>query len=162
MHGFYWLIDGGLAGCARPGLRWNGPRSTDDGDIDADLADLWDRGIGALLSMTETALPEESLARSGLVGLHLPVPDFHAPSPDQFQAALAFIDRNRAEGMGVAVHCRAGQGRTGAVLAAYLIRSGHGADEAITAVRAACPDAIGSESQVTALRAYAGRRDWLV
>lgn len=162
MHGFYWLIDGALAGCARPGLRWQGPRSTDDGDIDGDLADLSDRGIGALLSMTETALPEEALARSGLAGLHLPVPDLHAPSPDQFQAALVFIDRQRAEGLGVAVHCRAGQGRTGAILAAYLIRGGHAADEAIRAVRTACPDAIGSESQVTALRAYAGRRDWLV
>jgi len=162
MHGFYWLIDRALAGCARPGLRWRGPHSTDDGDIDADLANLSDRGIGALLSMTETALPEEALARSGLMSLHLPVPDFHSPSPDQFQAALAFIDHHRSDGLGVAVHCRAGQGRTGAVLAAYLIRGGHGADEAIQAVRAACPDALGSESQVTALRAYAGRRDWLV
>ncbi len=162
MDGFWWLIEGALAGCPRPGLRWQGPRSTDDGDVSADLASLRDHGVGALLSMTETALPEEAIEQSGLAGLHLPVPDFQAPSPDQLRAALAFIDRHRAEGLGVAVHCRAGQGRTGTVLAAYLIRGGISADEAIQAVRTACPDAIGSESQVTALRAYASRRDWLV
>lgn len=162
MDGFFWLIEGVLAGCPRPGLRWQGPRSTDDGDIGADLAALRAQGVGAILSLTETALPEEAMARSGLSGLHLPVPDFQAPSPDQLQAALAFIDRHRTEGLGVVVHCRAGQGRTGTVLAAYLIRGGSGVDEAIQAVRTACPDAIGSEGQVTALREYAGRRDWLV
>lgn len=162
MDGFYWLIDGALAGCPRPGLRWRGPRSSDDGDLAADLTALRGHGVGALLSLTETALPDAAFARSGLWGLHLPVPDFQPPSPDQLQVALAFIDRHRAEGRGVAIHCRAGQGRTGTVLAAYLIRAGSSAEDAIRAVRAACPDAIGSAGQVTALEAYARRRDWLV
>lgn len=162
MDGFYWVVEGALAGCPRPGLRWQGPRSTDDGDLGGDLSDLRDAGIGAVLSLTETALAPEAVAESGLEVLHIPVPDLHAPSPDQIQAALAFIDRRRSEGQAVAVHCRAGQGRTGTILAAYLIRAGATADEAIRAVRSACPNAIGSESQVTALQAYATRRDWLI
>ena len=162
MYGFYWLVSGTLAGCARPGLRWDGPRSFDDGDIDADLASLRAQGIGALLSLTETSLEVEAVGRSGLSSLHLPVPDFHAPSPDQLRASLAFIDRHRSEGIGVAIHCRAGMGRTGTVLAAYLIRGGAPPDEAIQIVREVCPHAVESKPQVEALKEFAKRRDWLV
>ena len=118
-------------------------------------------GVGALLSLTEEPLPLGALERAGLVGLHLPVPDFTAPSPDQLRAALAFIDRHRADGTAVAVHCRAGQGRTGTVLAAYLIRDGQSAPAAIQAVRAVCPGAIESRQQVAALQTFAARRDWV-
>lgn len=162
MYGFYWLISGALAGCARPGLRWDGARSFDDGDIDADLASLRAQGIGALLSLTETSIEDEALGRSGLSSLHLPVPDFHAPSPDQLREALSFIDRHRTEGIGVAVHCRAGMGRTGTVLAAYLIRGGATPDDAIHTVREVCPHAVESKPQVEALKEFAKRRDWLV
>ena len=50
MHRFYWVIDNVLAGCSRPG-------AGRDGDIDRDLATLRGYGIGALLTLTETALP---------------------------------------------------------------------------------------------------------
>jgi atypical dual specificity phosphatase len=163
MDGFYWLIDGSLAGCRLPGLRWQ--RGVADPASDAvgeDLLALRRLGVGALLSLTEEPLPLGDLERAGLVGLHLAVPDFTAPSPDQLGAALAFIDRHRADGTAVAVHCRAGQGRTGTVLAAYLIRGGRSAPEAIQAVRAVCPGAIESREQVAALQAFAARRDWIV
>jgi atypical dual specificity phosphatase len=165
MDGFYWLIDGALAGCRRPGLRFPGRRGVGEGATDAvadDLLALRELGVGALLSLTEDPLPLGSVEQAGLVGLHLPVPDFTAPSPDQLRAALAFIDRHRADGVAVAVHCRAGQGRTGTVLAAYLIRGGQGAFDAIQAVRAVCPGAIEARDQVAALEAFAARRDWII
>ena len=62
----------------------------------------------------------------------------------------------------MAVHCRMGQGRSGTVLAAYLIRGGLGADAAIAELRRVCPGAIGSRDQEAALAAFAGRRDWLL
>jgi atypical dual specificity phosphatase len=163
MDGFYWLIERSLAGCRQPGLRWRRGVADPAADaVGADLQALRVLGVGALLSLTEEALPLGAVEAAGLVGLHLPVPDFTAPSPDQLRAALAFIDRQRADGTAVAVHCRAGQGRTGTVLAAYLIRDGKNAGEAIQTVRAVCAGAIESREQVAALHAFAGRRDWVI
>jgi atypical dual specificity phosphatase len=163
MDGFYWLIEHTLAGCRQPGLRWQRGLAEPAADAVGEyLLALRALGIGALVSLTEHALPLGAVERAGLVGLHLPVPDFTAPSPDQLRTALTFIDRHRAAGTPVAVHCRAGQGRTGTVLAAYLIRDGKDAGEAILAVRAVCPGAIESREQVAALQAYAQRRDWIV
>ena len=167
MHRFYWLIDGVLAGCSRPGNRGRHV-ATDEGtgdanaSLDEDLAWLRAQGIGAVLSLTETPLAPGALARNGLNELHLAVDDLHAPSPAQLQTALAFLDRERARAHGVAVHCLMGQGRTGTVLAAYLIRGGLSADEALADVRGICPGAISSAEQEAALHAFAARRDWII
>ena len=137
--GFYWLIDGALAGCSRPGVRDPHKRS---GQRD-----------GAAHEADEAA-PREAL--------DLPVPDLHAPSPDQLAQALAFIDRQRARGRAVVVHCLVGQGRTGAVLAAYRIRAGATPDEALRELRALSPGAISAAEQEQALRSFAANRDWIV
>jgi atypical dual specificity phosphatase len=154
MHRFYWLIDNVLAGCSRPGA--NG------GDLDADLATLRAHGVGGLLTLTETPLPSGSLANHDLRGLHLPVDDFHAPTIGQMLDALAFIDEARISDQPVAVHCLAGQGRTGTVLAAYLIRGGLTVGAAIAEVRAVCPGAIEAAAQTEALAEWAAERPWLV
>jgi atypical dual specificity phosphatase len=153
VHRFYWVIDNVLAGCSRPGVR---------GDIDGDLESLRGHGIGALLTLTETALPGGALERHGMRGLHLPVDDFHAPTTRQMLEALTFLDEARATGMPAAVHCLAGQGRTGTVLAAYLIRGGLSAAQAIAEVRAVCPGAVEASPQTAALDAWAADRPWFV
>ncbi len=155
MHRFYWVIDNVLAGCSRPGVGR-------DGDVDRDLGTLRGYGIGALLTLTETGLPGGALERHGIVGLHLPVDDFHAPTTTQMLDALAFLDDARATSIPVAVHCLAGQGRTGTVLAAYLIRGGLSSEEAIATVRGTCPGAIEASPQTEALVAWAAERPWLV
>jgi atypical dual specificity phosphatase len=170
MRSFYWLIEGSLAGCGRPGHRgrpaWTGgsdPTSPDAlAALDEDLAYLRERDIGAVLSLTEAPLPAEALERHGLEGLHLPVDDMTAPTPEQLDLALGFVDRQRALGRGVAVHCLMGQGRTGTVLAAHLIRGGLTPEEALRRLRAVCPGAVESPEQQRALHAFAQRRDWIV
>ena len=154
---FYWLIPDTLAGCSRPGGR--------DGDadrLDNDLAWLRGQGIGAVLSLTETALAAGALARHDLASLHLPVADLTAPAPLQLRQALGFLDWQRAHGVPAVVHCLMGQGRTATVLAAHLIRGGLSADEALRELRAICPGAISSADQERALAAFAARRDWLL
>jgi atypical dual specificity phosphatase len=161
MRGFYWLIEGELAGCPLPGA--SGGRAMGDSEaLETDLAWLRARGIGALLTMTEAPLPGGALARHGIASLHLPVRDMAAPSVEQLARALEFVDGQRTQGRAVAVHCLMGQGRTGTVLAAYLIRAGQSADEAVAEVRARCPGAIESPAQVRALAAYAARREWIM
>ncbi len=170
--GFYWLVDDELAGCARPGAPGRGltgPRREEPPDsdaeyaaLDSDLAWLRRQGIRAVLSLTETPLAEDVVARHGLETLHLPVPDLTAPTPEQLMRALLFIDTQRAHGRAVAVHCLVGEGRTGTVLAAYRIRGGASPDEALRELRAHRPGAIGSPAQERALRAFATRRDWIV
>jgi atypical dual specificity phosphatase len=90
------------------------------------------------------------------------VPDLQSPAPDQFIAALGFIDRQRSLGSAVAVHCLAGQGRTGTVLAAYLIRQGSTPDAALAEVRALCHGAVSSDIQERALHRFAASCDWIL
>jgi atypical dual specificity phosphatase len=175
MRGFYWLIEGKLAGCARPGGA-RGPQagqhpgaypSWDDTPearqaLDEDLAWLRTEGVGAVLSLTETPLPAGALERHGLAGLHLPVDDLTPPTPLQLEHALGFIDEQMARGHAIAVHCLMGQGRTGTVLGAYLIRAGALPEQALSRLRAICPGAVGSPEQERALHAFARRRDWIV
>ena len=171
MRGFYWLIDGVLAGCPRPGgrdssnpfERKNDTAPEHGNRLDDDLTWLEEQSIGALLSLTETPLAGETLARHPkLAVLHVPVPDMTPPLPGQLVRALEFIDEQRALERAVVVHCLMGQGRTGTVLAAYLIRGGSSPAEALQAVRRVCVGAVESSSQERALYAFAERRDWIV
>lgn len=154
MQRFYWVIDGQLAGASRPGAHGS--------SIASDLALLRGRGIQSVLTLTETPVLAHDLAVAGLDSLHVPVDDFHAPTTQQMLRALAFIDASLAESMPVVVHCLAGQGRTGTILAAWLLRSGLSDDDAIAEIRALAPGAIESAPQVAALRQWADERPWLV
>jgi atypical dual specificity phosphatase len=167
MEGFYWIIEDGLAGSGLPGYRGRRasfpPGSNERADdLDADLTWLRGRGIGAILTLTETPLPVAAVARHGFVSRHIPVRDMTAPSPEQFDEALGFIDRQRASGRRVLVHCLVGQGRTGTILAAYLIRAGMPPAEAIAHLRSVCPDAVQRGEQQRALTGFAERRDWIL
>jgi atypical dual specificity phosphatase len=164
------LVEGVIAGCSlpggspAPGVQGSRIAHPDEhlSAVDADLAWLRRQGIEAILSLTEEPLPAEALRRQQLEALHLPVPDMAAPTPDQFRAALDFIDLMRSRGQGVAVHCLMGQGRTGAILAAYLIRSGADARDSVERLRLICPGALSSPPQERALEAFSARQDWIL
>jgi atypical dual specificity phosphatase len=170
MDRFYWLIEGEIAGCSRPGgsnriaanTTTDQPRTSPSEQLDQDLIWLHSQNIAAVLTLTEAPLEEEVLERHGFEVLHLPVPDMTAPSPEQMQEALDFIDIQRSMGHAVAVHCLMGQGRTGTILAAYLIRRGITAEDAVARLRVICPGAIESTDQQHALQAFAESRSWIL
>ena len=60
--------------------------------------------------------------------------------------------------MGVAIHCSAGLGRTGVVLACYLVQKGLTAQNAIARVRRLRPGSIETEEQADAVVDFARRR----
>ena len=165
MQRFYWLVPGALAGCSRPGT---GAREAPTDTLSVQEAlqrDLdWLRGheIGAVLSLTEKPLDRAGVAQHGLEVLHLPVPDLTSPLPEQLSRALHFIDSQQSFGRATAVHCLMGQGRTGSVLGAYLIRGGMPPREAIAQLRTVCPGALSVRAQEYALHAFAARRDWVL
>ena len=147
MFGFSWVIAGKLAGMGHPGF-WAA-------DLPTDLAALKTAGVGALVSLTEAPLDAEVLAASGLEGLHLPIPDMTPPTMDDVDRFAAFVENAISDGRPVAVHCLAGRGRTGTMLACYLVKQGADPDAAVLRVRQLRPGSIETWEQELAVHAYA-------
>ena len=139
---FSWVIDGMLAGCGLP--------VTDD-EFDWVVA----QGIKSIVTVREVALPSDWFNGGDIDYLHLAVEDFGAPNLEELIQAVDFIDQQISSGRPVMVHCAAGKGRTGAVLAAYLIKKQNlTADHAIDKVREMRPGSVQSISQETAVSMY--------
>lgn len=142
---FSFVIPGRLAGMARPG-RYN--------PLPQDLDFLRAQGIRALVSVTEYPLDIKAVEAAGFDYLHLPVEDYEAPTLEQVEAFLRFLEHHEADG-GVGVHCAAGQGRTGVMLACALVARGMTADEAIARVRDLRPPSIDTPNQEKIIHAFA-------
>ena len=149
LRNFGYLLDGRLAGLAHPGF---------GGHLDAALQELRGRGITALVSLDEAGISPEVARAHGLEHRHLPVSDFEPPTLGQADAFVAFVDDQLARGGQVAAHCQAGIGRTGTMLAAYLIAHGQSVDAATTEVRRRRSFSVESDSQLRFLEAYAAHR----
>ncbi|MDG6907246.1 MAG: dual specificity protein phosphatase family protein [Nitrososphaerota archaeon] len=78
------------------------------------------KGVKAVLALTETAIPSSWVEASGIEYKHVPVKNHTSPSIEQLDDCVNFIERIGREGKKTLVHCAAGKGRTGTVLAAYL------------------------------------------
>ncbi len=141
---FGWVLPGRLAGMAYPRP-----------DAGPELRTL---GIRAVLTLTESP-PEPFLVREGFTVHHEPVTDFEAPSPAALERAVAFVRRHLDRDEPVAVHCRAGIGRTGTALAAVLVSLGHGARDAIDVVRSKRPGSLETSGQESAVMAFERRLD---
>ena len=143
LRGFSWLVENKLAGMAVPDCR------------PEDFEDLKELGIGAIVTLTEEPMPRKMVKESGVVYLHLPVPDFAPPLQDQVRRFLDFCEENLAQGRAVVVHCYAGVGRTGTMLSCYLVSKGKNPEEAIRLVREMRPGSIETVSQENAVYQFA-------
>ncbi|MEK9802886.1 MAG: ATP-binding cassette domain-containing protein [Curvibacter sp.] len=150
-RGFVWLIKGRVAGAPLPGIVR---------DVAYDLAALREVGVTRLVSLTEDPFPAALAERFGIACHASPIPDMQAPSPAQMLRLCEEMDDFLAGQEVLAVHCKAGLGRTGTVLAAYhLWRAGPRASavEAIEFVRRLEPGMIQSQAQADFLADFAER-----
>lgn len=145
-RGFCWVVPGVLAGCPQPGVV---------APIDYDLMLLDRAGITHLITLTETDLDQDALKRHSLSNVHLPIFDRRAPSTSQMHMLLVRMQRLIDGGGVLAIHCKAGLGRTGLVLAAWLVRDGGlGAQTAIDRLRKINAGFIQSDEQLDFLHQY--------
>jgi atypical dual specificity phosphatase len=145
-RGFLWLKKGMLAGTPRPGIFF---------DLEYDLEALRRVGVTVLVSLTEHGVDQAALEAFGIRNLWSPIPDMAAPPIEQATVLCRQIHQYMHDGDVVAVHCRAGLGRTGTVLAACLIWEGVSAMDALETVRKVEPRWVQSEEQVAFLEEFA-------
>ena len=126
--GFVWIEKGRLAGSGYPASK---------GQVEW----LVKVGVRSILTLTEQPLPAAWTEGLGVTAGHVAMADHQPPTVEAIGEGAAFIQRELGQGRPVAVHCLAGEGRTGCVLAGYLITSwGVGAEEAMATLRKLKPE----------------------
>jgi atypical dual specificity phosphatase len=132
-------------------LNFGGPLNT----YNDELPELYSAGVRAVVSLLN--IPSDALVyeTAGFNFLCLPIPDGDAPTVDQAQHFIRFVDEVRILKQAIAVHCEAGLGRTGTMLAAYLIAQGETAENAIALVRNKEPVAVETTKQIGFLKQFA-------
>jgi atypical dual specificity phosphatase len=144
LRNFSWLVEGKIAGAAL----------SDSGET---LSELWGLGIRAIVCLVEWPVDEGLMRSMGFEHFHLKVPSFMPPTQEQIDRFIDFVENMEKQGKPVLVCCRMGLGRTGSLLAAYLVRKGFDADSAIKEVRGSRPRSVESPEQEEAIREYALR-----
>lgn len=140
-YNFSWIEEARLAAMGFP----------DDPET---LAWLRENGIELVITLTEDPIRRDWLSDAGLLSLHVPVEDMTAPTLEQVRECVSAIRRAQEQNMGVVLHCYAGRGRTGTVLAGYLVAQGLSADDAIARVRELRPGSIETEEQEDVVREF--------
>ncbi|MFO8051125.1 MAG: dual specificity protein phosphatase family protein [Thermoplasmatota archaeon] len=89
-------------------------------------------GISLAINLTGTPWPRDWITVSGIRHEHFPVVDMSVPSEEDVLRILGSIDEEQGA---IMVHCAAGMGRTGTIMALYLVEKGMEPSRAISFVR---------------------------
>jgi len=162
-----WLPESLVRLPARLGVSHIPGRSRMPGATKVDLDALSQQGVTYLISLVEakeylTMDPPETLAQRkqaveqrGMGFYHQSIVDFDSPTREQAKDLVRSIEEQLRREKHVVVHCWAGLGRAGTILACYLVHKGFTPREAIGDIRYLRPFAIQSKEQVKFIHAFA-------
>ena len=130
---FSWLIENKLAGSGIPTsieeVQW-----------------IIEQGVKSIITIREEPLDDDWIKDVNY--LHVMSNDMGVPEFDDLVHVVDFIHKRITSNEPVMVHCLAGMGRTGTILACYLVKyQNMSADEAIQKIREERPGSIQSFSQ---------------
>ncbi len=144
---FSWVVPGNLAGSGLPSsydhLLW-----------------LIQNNVKTIVTVREIPLPGQWFKKVDSLNLildsfFLKTDDYNAPTIDELYDVVGYIDNQIKENKPVVVHCAAGKGRTGTVLAAYLIKKdGLKAKDAIKKIRSLRSGSVQSEIQENTINSF--------
>jgi atypical dual specificity phosphatase len=142
---FDWILPDKLGVCVNPSISASA------------AAELQARRIGLLVNLHERPDPPDLLLQLQAETVHLPVSDMQAPTQELLDRGVAAITDGLRDAKRVVVHCGAGLGRSGTLVAAYLVSQGSAPDDAIALVRARRPGSVETEEQEAAVHQFARR-----
>lgn len=141
---YSWVVEGKIAACGCP---------TEPTHFDY----LKKSGINRVVALTKS-YPEGVEPNFGRVDMQLSrvaMPDFHPPTEEQIAEFVKLLEDCQMQNEPVAVHCKMGKGRTGTMLACYLVKNENlSHEEAIKKIRDMRPGSIETEEQEKAIENY--------
>jgi atypical dual specificity phosphatase len=143
--GTWWIDEPFLLGSSNPSEK--------------ELGSLQDQGFTILVSLLDQSKqpPRYDVTGAAVAGWSchsISIQDFHPPSLEQLRDFNALLEAAPPSAR-VLVHCEGGSGRTGTMAAAYWIKKGLTATEAIARLRKVRPNAVETCEQERVLYQYA-------